>query len=82
MNGFLRLDHLNGFELDMLAVHTLEQSRAGAEDYGDEVNRDFVNEAEFEELLGNVCTPMIATSLFSATFFAFSSAPSMLLAKM
>lgn len=49
------LDHFDSFKRDVLAVQALEQSRAAAEQHGDEMNRDFVNEAEFEELLRNVC---------------------------
>ena len=55
MNGFLRLDHFESFKRDVFAVQALEQSRAAPEQHRDEVNRDIVNEAEFEELLRNVC---------------------------
>jgi hypothetical protein len=48
------LDLFDSFKLDVLAVQALEQSRAAAEQHGDEVNPDFVNQAEFEELLRNV----------------------------
>ena len=33
----------------MLTDQSLEQSRATAEQHGDEVKRDFINEAKFEE---------------------------------
>jgi hypothetical protein len=42
MDRLSRLDHLGGFKWDMLAVQVSEQWRAAAEQYGHEVNRDFV----------------------------------------
>ena len=39
----------------MLAAQVFKQPRAAAEQHGDEVDQDFVNEAECDELLRNVC---------------------------
>jgi hypothetical protein len=41
------LDHFDNFKRNVLAVQELKQSRAVAEQHGDKVNRDFVNEAAF-----------------------------------
>ena len=46
--------HLNSFERDMFAAGVLEQPRAAAEQHGDEVDKEFVNEAECDELLRGV----------------------------
>jgi hypothetical protein len=59
----------------VLAVQVSEQGRAAAEQHGDEVNRDFVNEAEFEELVGNVGA-RYGYILIACNFFAVSSAAS------
>ena len=76
MDRLCCLDHFDRFKRDVLAVQALEQSRAAAEQHGDEVDRDFVNEAEFEELLRNVCAPCMTISLSPANFFAVSNAAS------
>ena len=55
MDRLSSLDHFDSFKRDVLAVQTLEQSRATAKQHGDEVNRNFVNEAKFDQLLRNVC---------------------------
>jgi len=55
MNGFLRLDYFDRFKRDMFAVQAFEQACAAAEQHGNEVDRDFINETKFEELLSNVC---------------------------
>ena len=54
MNGLSSFDHFCRFERDMLTALLLEQSYAAAEQHGDEVDRDFVNQAECDELPGNV----------------------------
>ena len=48
MNRLLCFDHFDRFKRDMLAAHVLVQSYAAAEQHGDEVNRDFVNETGFD----------------------------------
>ena len=42
------LNHFDNFKRNVFALQALEQSRAAAEQHGDEVNRDFVNQAAFE----------------------------------
>ena len=38
------LNHFETFKRNVLAVQALEQARAAAEQHGDEVDKDFVNE--------------------------------------
>jgi hypothetical protein len=53
------LDHFDSFKRDVLAVQALEHSRATAEQHGDEVNRDFVNEAESFTAWRPVYSPLV-----------------------
>src|SRR5215208_2579172 len=48
--------HFCTFKRNVLTVQPLEQARAAAEQHGNEVDKDFVNESALEELPGNVCT--------------------------
>ena len=54
----------------MLAGQVFNQPNAAAEQHGDEVDKDFVNEAEFDELLRNVCA-CYCYILISGRFFRF-----------
>jgi len=64
------LDHFYRFERDMLTARVLEQSYAAAEEYGGDVNQDFVNEAMSDELLRGVCA-LYHNILISCRLFRF-----------
>lgn len=54
MDRLFCFDHFDHFELNMLAIQVLEQANAAAKQHRDEVNRDFINKAAFEELRRDV----------------------------
>src|SRR5688572_1463663 len=48
------LNHFGNLKRDMLAVEVSNQRRSAAEQHRDEMDRDFVDESKFEELLRNI----------------------------
>ena len=65
------LDHLDDFKRNVYPVQVLKQLGAVAEQYGDEVNRDFVKEPS----MINCCAtfaPLIDISFSPANFLAVS----------
>ena len=70
MNSLLCFDHFCRFEREMLTARVLKQSYAAAEQHGSDVDHDFVNEAECDELLRSVCT-LYYNIPISGRFFRF-----------
>jgi len=68
------LDHLDDFKRNVYPVQLLQQLRAVAEQYGDEVNRDFVKELSVINC-GATFAPLIDISFSPANFLAVSPSP-------
>jgi hypothetical protein len=49
-----RLDHLDGFELDVLAAQVLEHPGAASEEHGYEVDPDLIHQPSLDELPADV----------------------------
>ena len=67
------VDDTRGFEVDVVGPEVVEQPDAGAEQDGDEVDLDLVEEAGPQALLGTAA-PMRPTSLSPATALACAMA--------
>jgi hypothetical protein len=70
MDRFFRFDHFYRFELNGPTTYVLVKSRAAAEQYGDKVNKNFVNEPECDKLCCRVTT-VDENVLIACRFFGY-----------